>query len=135
MKEFEVYSGYRQFYVADIDLNPGAPEEWTEQNILERHLPEENLAAFVPENDISAHIFAFGPGEVISDFGPADFQVTTTILVPSRKVGVLGWPWELKDSYTLNEKTCHIRFSGYKTDLVGENQDFYTLEVSEEEFT
>ena len=63
MKRFEVYSGYQQFYVADIGVKPSAPVDWTNENIAQRHNTLKSITALRPVGDITAKIISCGPGE------------------------------------------------------------------------
>lgn len=132
MKRYEVFSGYRQFYVADAGLEPKAPEDWNDTNVAQRHNTLKHITALCPAGDITARVISCGPGE----HAPAldekpDFEVLTSIEVPSGLVGVYEWPWELKDCYDLVPGECRVRFTGYRTDRVDEQQDYYLVEISE----
>jgi hypothetical protein len=131
MKRYEVSSDYRQFYVADAELQPSAPEDWDDNHVEQRHNTLENIAALCPEGDISARIISCGPAD-----GPpvleheADFRVLTDILCPSGRVGVYGWPWELMDEYRIAPGRCLIEFTGHMTAKVDQELDYYVVRVS-----
>jgi hypothetical protein len=106
MKQFLADSNYHQFYVADRALEPDAPTEWTDQDVAARHLTLENIAALCPGSDIDARITSCGPNDPEPSFPDSpDFELTTHIRVPSRRVGIYGWPWELEDEYEINSDT------------------------------
>lgn len=130
MKEFLADSNYHQFYVADRDLEPDAPTEWTDEDVNQHHLTEEHISALCPVADIDAKIFSCGPNEALPDFPDSmDFEVTTEIRIPSGKVGIYGWPWELEDEYDLGTTECEILFRGYATDKKDSEEDYYLVQV------
>jgi hypothetical protein len=45
-------------------------------------------------------------------------------------VGVYGWPWELLERFEIPPGECQIRFTGYRTDLVDDGQDYYVVELA-----
>lgn len=132
MKHFTVHSGYRQFYVGDVKSNFEAPEDWTDENIRERHNTLQNVTALVPENDITANIISYGPNDVIEEQSlKEDFFVETVIEVPSGIIGIYGWPRELKDKYKIRKGKCKIEFYGYNIDMVEDNKDYYIVKIIE----
>lgn len=130
MHRFEVFSGYRQFYVADIDLSPPAPEDWTDEHVKQRHNTLRNITALCPEGDITARIISCGLGEIVSEESNApDFEVRTRIEVPSGKIGVFGWPWKLQDSYDVAPGSYDVVFKGYQINKVEEQEDYYVVRI------
>jgi hypothetical protein len=130
MKRFEVFSGYRQFYVADSGLNPKAPEVWTDIHVQQRHNTLKNITTLCPEGDITARIISCGPQDripILSDV--ADFEVNTSIEIETGKVGVYGWPWELQDEYVVESGTYNILFTGYATVQVEDEKDYYLVQM------
>lgn len=131
MKQFVTDSNYHQFYVADRVLEPDAPTAWTEEHVLSHHLTEENIAALQTDNDIDARVICCGPDDPIPDFPDvADFEVRTKIHVPSKKVGIYGWPWELEDEYQIDSDMCEILFRGYAINQTDENGDYYLVKIA-----
>jgi len=127
---FEVFSGYRQFYVADIGLNPAAPEEWTDEHVAQRHNTLKNITALSPEGDITARIISCGPGEnAPEESNEPDFEVRTCIEITSGKIGVLGWPNELQDHYVVDPGTYIIVFKGYQANKVDVQEDYYVVRI------
>ncbi|WP_442511511.1 hypothetical protein SH528x_003192 [Novipirellula sp. SH528] len=58
-----------------------------------------------------------------------DFDIVTTIEVPSGEIGVYGWPWQLQDSYTINPGIARIRFRGFRTADTDDEKDYYVIEI------
>jgi hypothetical protein len=115
MKRFTVYSGYSQFYVADVGLEPEAPVDWTDLHVEQRHNTLTHITALCPEGDITARIISYGPGDdlpLLDD--PAEFEVVTEITVTSGQVGVYGWPWELEDVYSVEPGVYTVIFRGFR---------------------
>ena len=130
MKEFIADSNYHQFYVADRELEPEAPEDWTNEDVARNHLTLRHITALCPRNDIDARIISCGPDDEIPDFAdPHDYEVRTKIEVPSGKVGIYGWPWELEDQYDIEPGACEILFRGYATDKTEEDGDYYLVKL------
>jgi hypothetical protein len=130
MRRFEVFSGYRQFYVADIDLSPSAPEDWTDEHVRQRHNTLKSITALCPEGDITARIVSCGLGESApEESNEPDFVVRTRIDVPSGKIGVFGWPWELQDQYEVAPGSYDIVFKGYETSKVDSKEDYYVVRI------
>jgi len=130
MRRFKVFSGYRQFYVADIGLNPLAPVAWTDKHLRDRHNTLKNITALCPEGDITAQIISCGLGESApEESNESDFEVRTRIEVPSGKIGVFGWPWELQDGYKVAPGSYDIVFKGYQTHKVDAKEDFYVVRI------
>ena len=130
MKSFEVYSGYRQFYVADAGIDPDAPEDWTDEHIAQRHNTLRNITALCPEGDITARIIACGPDDGAPPLQhPSEFEVETVIEVPTGKIGVYGWPRELFDEYTVEPGTYSIFFTGHALDRVDDEEDYYVVRI------
>lgn len=134
MKTYDVDSACRKVYVADRELEPPAPEDWTEEHPKQRHFALDHLVALCPVSDIVARITSYGPKEaaVESDDQP-DFEVVTEIAIPSGKVGVYGWPWELQDSYSIAPGKARIRFRGFRTSDADNGLDHYIIEMIEAE--
>jgi len=131
MKRFQVFSGYRQFYVADAGLEPAAPEDWDDSHTAQRHNTLQHITALCPENDISARIISCGPQDEPPPVEPpAEFEVHTEIQVPSGRIGVYGWPWELQDEYHVEPGTYAICFRGYALDRITAKEDYYTVQIS-----
>ena len=134
MKKFEVFSGYQQFYVADVGLEPKAPEEWNETHILQRHNTLKNITALCPEGDITARIVSCGPqDEKPPIIDVVDFEVNTFIQIETGKIGIYGWPWELKDEYTVENGRYDITFRGYLTTRTEEHSDYYLVHIKRSE--
>lgn len=130
MKRFDVYSGYRQFYVADSGLDPEAPENWNDTHIAQRHNTLKHITALCTVGDISARVISCGPDDVCPTLpDQPEFEVSTEIEVATGKLGVFGWPRELKDEYNVNPGRYEIRFRGYALDKVDEEQDYYVVEI------
>lgn len=131
MKKFIVDSNYHQFYVADRELEPDAPEEWTDEDVNNHHLTARYIVALSPVGDMDARIFSYGPDEPLPDFpDPIDFEVRTQIEVPSGKVGVFGWPWEIEDQYDIAPGFCDILFRAYATARVDDDADYYLVKIT-----
>ncbi|HVX91294.1 MAG TPA: hypothetical protein VHC20_06790 [Candidatus Paceibacterota bacterium] len=130
MKRFEVFSGYRQFYVADAELDPDAPEDWTDAHCAQRHNTLKHITALCPEGDISARVIACGPSDVYPEFpDAAEFEVRTEIEVPSGRIGIYGWPRELQDEYVVAPGTYMILFRGYALSKIDSKEDYYGVEI------
>jgi hypothetical protein len=130
MKRFEVFSGYRQFYVADAALDPDAPEDWTDAHIAQRHNTLQHITALCPEGDISARIVSCGPNEAYPEMPDvAEFEVCTEIEVSGGKIGVYGWPRDLHDEYLVTPGIYVIWFRGYALSRVGSQEDYYGVEI------
>jgi hypothetical protein len=130
MKRFKVFSGYQQFYVADAGLEPAAPEDWNDAHCQQRHNTLQHIAALCPEGDISARIISWGPDDETPPLDdPAEFEVQTQIEVPSGRIGVYGWPWELEDEYNVSPGTYMISFRGYRLDRVEAQEDYYVVQI------
>ena len=130
MKQFEVYSGYRQFYVADAGLDPAAPEIWNDTHVAQRHNTLQHIVALCPEGDITARIISCGPEDtcpILPD--RPEFEVRTEIEIKTGKLGVFGWPHELKDEYLVEPGTYAIFFRGYALSKVADEQDYYVVEI------
>ena len=134
MKRYEIYCGTQQFYVADAELEPDAPEDWDDAHVRQRHNTLKHITALCPKGDVSARVISCGPGEHPPETkDKADFEVITWIEIPSGHIGVYGWPWELMDRYAVTPGQCRIRFTGYRTDRADQEEDYYLVEVSEAE--
>jgi hypothetical protein len=130
MTRFKVFSGYRQFYVADAGVDADAPEDWTDDHIAQRHNTLKHITALCPEGDISARIICCGPEDVYPEMAdPAEFDVQTEIEVPSGRIGVYGWPRELRDEYVASPGWYTIHFRGYCLAKVDSEQDYYGVEI------
>jgi hypothetical protein len=130
MKRFEVFSGYRQFYVADAELDPDAPEDWTDAHCAQRHNTLRHITALCPEGDISARVVSCGPEDVYPEMpDPAEFEIRTEIEVPSGKIGVYSWPRDLHDEYVVAPGVYTIWFRGYALASVDSEQDYYGVEI------
>jgi len=136
MREFVSDSNYHQFYVADRELEPDAPTEWTDADVANHHLTASHIAALSPVGDIDARIISCGPDDPLPHFPhPFDFEVRTRIQVPSGKVGVFGWPWELEDQYDIPSGACEILFRAYATDQAEEGEDYYVVKINPKQET
>ena len=130
MKQFKVFAGYRQFYVADAELEPSPPEDWTDTHGEQRHNTLQHITALCPENDMSARIICCGPDDEYPALPhPAEFEVHTEIEVPSGRIGVYGWPWELEDEYHVESGTYAICFRGYALDQMETQEDYYGVHI------
>ena len=130
MRRFKVFSGYQQFYVADAGLEPAAPEEWNNTHCQQRHNTLKHITALCPEGDISARVISCGPADELPNVpDPVEFEVHTEIQVPSGRIGVYGWPWELKDEYQVPPGTYAICFRGYALDRVEVEEDYYVVQI------
>ena len=127
MKRFKIFSGYRQFYVADSGLNPPAPEVWTD-TLIKHHNTLKHIVALCPEGDISARITSCGPADLPPDLpDKMDFEIETSLEVPSGKIGIFGWPYELQDEYEVEPGVYAIYFRGYATEKTDLEEDFYVV--------
>lgn len=130
MKKFVVDSNYHQFYVADMELEPDAPVNWTDEAVANHHLTAQNITALSPVGDVDARILSCGPDDAIPEFpDEPDFEVITQIEVPSGKVGIYGWPWEIQDQYVVPPGICEVTFRGYATARSEEDEDYYLVFV------
>jgi len=130
MKKFIINSSFHQFYIADRELEPDAPTEWTDADAANHHLTAKHIAALSPISDIEARIISCGPGDSLPEFpDPIDFEVRTEIEVPSGKLGIYGWPWELEDQYDIAPGTCEILFRAYATGQVEQGGDYYLVKI------
>ncbi|MDP2713975.1 hypothetical protein [Rheinheimera sp.] len=128
MKTHTIDSTYRQFYVADAGLDPDAPEDWSDQHVLQRFNALANIVALCPEGDISARVKSFAPGEKdLSELEP-EFEVKTQITIVSGRLGIFGWPRETLEEYCVELGKYLIYFRGYNLCQVDEERDFYTVE-------
>lgn len=130
MKQFLADSSYRQFYVADRKLEPDAPTDWTDEDVVARHLTLESITALCPESDIDARITSCGPNDPEPLFpDEPDFELVTQIRVPSCRVGIYGWPWELEDEYEIDSERCEVLFRGFAIDKKESEEDYYFVRV------
>jgi hypothetical protein len=130
MKRFQVSSGYRQFYVADVGLDPDAPEDWTDDHCTQRHNTLQHITALCPEGDITARVISCGPDDVYPEMpDTAEFEVETEIEVKSGKIGVFGWPRELEDEYPVEPGIYRILFRGYALAKIASQEDYYGVEI------
>ena len=130
MREFQVSSGYRQFYVADAGLEPEAPEDWNDAHIQQRHNTLKNITALCPVGDITARVISCGPDDELPPISDSpDFEVQTSIEIETGKIGVYGWPWEIQDEYIVENGKYSVLFCGYLTAQTEENRDFYLVKV------
>lgn len=130
MKEFVSDSNYHQFYVADRELEPDAPTEWTEADVAKHYLTAAHIVALSPVADVDARIISCGPDDPLPYFSdPVDFEVLTEIEIPSGKVGVYGWPWELEDQYEIPPGACEVLFRGYATERSEQGEDYYLVRI------
>ena len=131
MTPHTVDSSYKQFYVADIGLDPDAPEEWTDVHIEQRFNAQKNIVALCPEGDISARIISVPPGQKYEGVVVPEFKVSTEIIIESGKLGVFGFPWELLEEYEVQPGKYKINFSGFLLEKVNEEADYYVVEVED----
>lgn len=130
MKRFEVNSIYRQFYVADIYLDPDAPEEWNDVHVQQRYNTLRHITALCPEGDISARIISCGPEDNLPLFSESpDWEVITAIEIETGKIGVFGWPRELMDEYDVTPGVYEIVFRGYALNKVAVQEDYYVVKI------
>lgn len=130
MERFTVFSGYKQFYVADAALEPVAPDEWTLEHCRQRHNTLRHITALCPETDLSARIVCCGPAEECPDMpDPAEFDVVTEIEIVSGRIGVYGWPWELHQEYVASPGVYSIHFTGHALDRIEATEDYYRVEI------
>jgi hypothetical protein len=130
MKQFLADSNYHQFYVADREFEPEAPTEWTDANVAARHLTMESISALCPESDIDARITSCGPNDPEPSFPDRpDFELITSIKIPSGRVGIYGWPWELEDEYDIGTLDYEIFFQGFAIDKKDDEEDYYYVRV------
>jgi len=130
MKRFEVFSGYRQFYVADVEMDADAPEDWSDDHLSQRHNTLKHITALCPEGDVTARIVSCGPGEAYPAMPDSpEFEVTTEIEVPSGRIGIYGWPRDLHDEYHATPGTYVIIFRGYALSKVDVEEDYYGVEI------
>ena len=128
MKIHTIDSTYRQFYIADAGLDPDAPEDWSDQHLLQRYNSLANIVALRPEGDITARVMTFAPGEKYQSELEPDFEVRTQITVLSGRLGVFGWPREALEEYCVQPGKYLIYFRGYNLGQVTDERDFYTVE-------
>jgi hypothetical protein len=134
MNRFTVFSGYRQFYVADAELEPSAPEVWTDEHVEQKYNTNQYITALCPDGDISARIIVCGPNEVIPEFSETpDFEAQTAIEILSGKIGVFEWPWELQIQYEVPPGHYAIIFTGFNTEKVDQEEDFYLVHIKKTE--
>jgi len=124
----EVSSSYRQFYVADAELDPDAPEDWSDEHVRQRFNALEHIVALCPVNDFEAQVTCVPPGQSYTMEGSLDFEVRTRVSIPSGRLGVFGWPREPLVIYDVEPGTYGIRFRGYDTHLVDIDEDLYVVE-------
>jgi hypothetical protein len=53
---FEVFADYHQFYVQDGDLNPPAPEDWTDDDVANRVKVAQNVVVVCPIRNMSVPV-------------------------------------------------------------------------------
>lgn len=130
MKQFLIDNAYRQFYVADRVMEPEAPTQWHDSDIAARHLAEESIVALCPSGEFIAKVFSCGPQDPEPGFpDDPDFEVRVWIRVPSKRVGIFGWPWELMAQYELDSSDCVIRFQGFAIDKIESEEDYYLVQI------
>ena len=126
MKVFRVFSGYKQFYVADLDLDPAAPEIWTDEDVANRHLKGNGILALCPETDMSATIHLYWDTDVPEEC-TFDFSVNVIMDVTGTRIGVMGWPWEAMDVRRSANSQYDVTFSGHNLARIESGDDFYRL--------
>jgi hypothetical protein len=130
MKRIEVFSAYRQFYIADAGLDPDAPEDWTDAHVAQKHNTLRHITALCPEGDITARIVCCGPNDDYPEMpDSAEFEVQTEIEILTGKIGIYGWPRELADEYLVTPGVYSILFRGYALDKVESEADYYGVEI------
>ena len=130
MNLFEVSSAYRQFYVADVGLDPDAPEDWTDDHVAQKFNALSHIVALCPEGDITARIFCCGPDEVYPVVPElSEFIVNTEIEIVSGEIGVFGFPRELVAKYSVPPGIYSIRFSGYSLNQIDFEKDYYGVDI------
>jgi hypothetical protein len=125
-----INSIYKQFYVADLALNPPAPEEWTDEDVARRYNSEENIVALCPEGDVTARIVVVPPGSTYDSEALSDFEVSAQVSIESGKLGVLEWPWELVQEFDVVPGKYQITYRGYDTHLAQTEGDYYVVEIA-----
>lgn len=128
MKTHTINSTYRQFYVADADLDPDAPEEWNDEHIKQRYNALQNIVALCTGGDISARVICMQPGEKYQSELQVEFQVITEIEIESGKLAVYEWPRELMEEYSVTPGIYQIRFTGYNLSAIDSEGDIYVVE-------
>ncbi len=128
MKTHTVDSTYRQFYVADVALDPDAPEEWSDEHVSQRFNAIKNIVALCPEGDITARVICIPPNEEYKNSSVPDFVVNTQIEIESGRLGVFGWPREILEEYSVTPGVYAIRFTGYNLAGVEIEGDYYVVE-------
>ncbi len=115
-----------QFYVADIDIDPLAPEDWTENDIQRHYAQCPGIVALSPMNDmvakVNVHWF-----EVVPDGFKADFIAHAELKVTGKRIGIMGWPWEEVEVRDVTPGEYKLIFSGHDIDLVEDDGDYYNL--------
>ena len=129
MNKHTITSSYRQFYVADSNLEPLAPEIWTKDDVSRRHNTDKNITALVTDGDITARLIIYGPDNPELDMGKPDFIVETEIDIETGEVGIYEWPFELLEKFKVQNGKLKITFKGYNTKAVENEEDFYTVKI------
>jgi len=130
MKQHTINSIYRQFYIADANLNPMAPEDWTDEHILQRHNTLKNITALCPEGDISARIKVIGPYLIEDIPNNFNWMIGTNIEIESGEIGVYEWPYELIEKFKINNGIVTIHFYGFNIEKVDEELDYYIVVIN-----
>ncbi|MEW6687420.1 MAG: hypothetical protein AB1393_14645 [Candidatus Edwardsbacteria bacterium] len=128
MKKHTITSAYRQFYVADVGLNPPAPEEWNDEHVRQRYNADKNIVALCPEGDLTARIICIPPGKSYENEKEPEFEVNTQVTIETGKLGVMEWPWEKIEKYNVDPGVYFIRFSGFNLAGVDDQEDYYIVE-------
>ena len=123
-----ISSAYRQFYVADVELDPDAPEEWSDEDVDKRFNALEHIVALCPEGDLTARIVCLPVGERYTTEEPPAFEVTTQVSIESGRMAVFEWPRQAIQEYAVEPGVYAIRFRGYDLDKVAEEKDYYVVE-------
>ena len=130
MKHFSVFAGYQQFYVADAGLEPSAPEHCSDEHCQQRHNTMQHIAALCPVGNVSARILSCGPSEERPTVEhSAEFEIETQIEVPSGRIGIYGWPWDIKDEFAAEPGTYSVIFTGHALGRVDDEEDYYIVQV------
>ena len=129
MRRFTADFNYHQFYVADRELEPDAPTNWTDADVEAHFLTADHIVALGTEAHIDADIFSCGPEDEIPDFpDPHDFEVRVSVDFPSGKIGIYGWPWEIADQHDVAPGRHDILFRGYVINRPDEG-DYYCVKI------
>ena len=126
MRTFNICSAYRQFYVADMDIKPLAPCNWTDEDVDRRFALGPGIIALSPCNDMTPAITVHWFDNMPSDY-KCDFIANAKLVVSGENIGIFGWPWELMDSKKVFPGTFSITFTGHDIHLAEQEKDYYDV--------